>query len=281
MTISLVTGHAGSNHITSAQIGGFQSAYYGHGIVRLPKVSYVDVVVPGENGVNEADGISWPSVTVNGTTATVPAGMWLVNGRLVTIDRPMPVELPSHAAGSGDREDVMNFMFVVNDDGTESIDVGVTEGSSSVNNIAANMLWPNTPQSADVGFAWLEYKSASTTPKVIMVGARHVPLDFVYRRVWSIWGGQLEFVQHGCVCSLFAHKVSKSRNKSWYTQSAGAIIPAWARPMMEHSAPLTVCNNGATTGYIGVYPDGSVQIGNCGGQSSTDQSYGTLTWVVN
>ena len=279
MTVSLVTGHAGSNHITSAQIGGFQSKYYGHGIVRLPNLTYNDIIVPGDR-TNEADGISWPTVTVSGTTAYIPAGMWLVNGRLVAIDKATGIEIPSHAAGSGAREDILQFRFTVADDGVESVSIAVTEGGNSGLNVAANMLWPNTPQNADIGFAWLDYADSSTQPAITMAGARHVPLDFAYYRNWKMWGGGVEFEQHGSVCTLHFYAVHKSKNDSWYRQVSDARIPTWARPMNERTTYAYTNNGGAPTAWVGVWPDGALVLGNSGNAATTDAMYATLTWVV-
>lgn len=280
MTVSLVTGHAGTNHITSAQIGGFQSKYYGHGIVRLPDLTYNDVVVP-DAYTNEADAISWPRVTVSGTTATIPAGMWLVNGRLVAIDAATTIEVPSHSSGSGTRKDTLQFKFTVNDDGTETVGFEVTQGGSSPDNTAAAMMWPYTPQSTVVPFATLEYASSSTTPSVLMLGARHVPLDFAYRRTWQMWGGHVDFEQRGNVCLLNFYAVHKSKNDSWYDQTTtDQPIPEWARPQSGRSAYVYTNNGGNPTAYMAVYPDGNFRIGNAGSASTTDAAWGTLMWLV-
>lgn len=278
MTVTLVTGHTGNAHITSADVAGFNSLWHMHGTVRLPKLTY-NGDATGDK-VNECAGLTWPAVTVSGTTATIPAGMWLINGRLVENSSATTLEVPSHSTGSA-REDVLYMTYSIGSDGVESAGLELHEsGANPAYADPGNMLWPNAPSNGGSPIAILSYAANSTTPTVTMVGARHIPDDFVYRRVWNMWGGQLEFIQHGCVCSLFAHSVSKDSKNSWYALNSGVIIPEWARPLTEHSIPVIVNNTGQTTGYIGVYQDGHVQLANAGGLSSTDPCYGTLTWVV-
>lgn len=278
MTVTLVTGHTGNAHITSADVAGFNSLWYMHGTVRLPKLSY-NGDATGDK-VNECAGLTWPAVTVSGTTATIPVGMWLINGRLIENSSAATLEVPSHSAGSA-REDVLYMTYSIGSDGVESAGLELHEfGANPDYADPGTMLWPNAPSNGGSPIAILSYAANSTTPTVTMIGARHIPEDFVYRRVWSMWGGTLEFIQHGCVCSLVAHYVRKTSKNSWYSQSSGVIIPECGRPLTEHSCPVNVDNTGQTTGYLSVLADGSVQLGNRGSLSSTDVCSATLTWVV-
>lgn len=278
MTVTLVTGHTGNAHITSADVAGFNSLWHMHGTVRMPRLTYVGDATGDK--VNECAGLTWPAVTVIGTTATIPAGMWLINGRLIENSGATTLEVPSHSAGSA-REDVLYMTYSIDSEGVESAGLELHEsGANPAYADPSNMLWPNSPSNGGSPIAVLSYDANSTSPKVTMFGARHFPEDFVYRRVWNMWGGQLEYIQHGCVCTLVAHSVHKNSKNSWYAMHSDIIIPECGRPLTEHSCPVNVDNSGQTTGYLGVYPDGSVQLGNRGSWSSTDACSATLTWVV-
>ena len=161
MTVTLVTGHTGNAHITSADVAGFNSLWHMHGTVRMPQLTY-NGDATGDK-VNECAGLTWPRVTVSGTTATIPAGMWLINGRLVENSSATTLEVPSHSTGSA-REDVLYMTYSIGSDGVESAGLELHEsGANPAYADPSNMLWPNSPSNGGSPIAILSYAANSTT----------------------------------------------------------------------------------------------------------------------
>lgn len=280
MTINLVTGHAGTNHITSAQVAGFQSAWYGHRIVRLPNLANFgyDTPLASDHLTNDGVEMTWPVVTVSGTTATIPVGQWLCNGRLIQVDAPVTVELATKQPGTA-RVDIIYFKFAVDDSGVESVSAEAVCGDIDLTAQPVQMLWPNAPQTTACAIARLDWGANAASPKVTMAGARHFPEDYVTTVRWQELGGTWHFEQHGNVCVLHAYAVHVPRD-SWNKKILGMKLNHWSWPNEERTCPITVNGGGDTNSYMGVYADGTIALGHSGGQSTGDAAYGTLTWVV-
>lgn len=282
MTVSLVTGHAGSNHITSAQIGGFQSAWYGHRTIRLPNLTTFGYDTPfaTDHLNNDQMEMSWPLVTVSGTTATIPVGQWLCNGRLIQVDQPVAVELKAKPSGAS-RVDIIYFKFTVDDSGVESVTPEAVCGDIDLTAQPVQMLWPATPQTTACAIARLDWGENDTVPTVTMSGARHFPEDYVTSMRWQEAGGTWHFEQHGNTCTLHAYAVHVPRAANNWTKSVlGTKLNHWSWPNEERTTPLMINNGGGTTSYMGVYPDGTIALGHAGSSYTGDACYGTLTWVV-
>lgn len=282
MTISLVTGHAGTNHITSAQIGGFNSAWYGHRTIRLPNLttSGSDTPLASDHPTNDGVDMTWPVVTVSGTTATIPVGQWLCNGRLIQVDAPVTVELATKQSGVS-RVDILYFKFTVDDSGIESVSAEAVCGDIDLTAQPVQMLWPNAPQTTACAIARLDWDANAATPKVTMAGARHFPEDYVTAMKWQELGGTWHFEQHGNVCVLHAYAVHVPRSaNNWTRKILDTKLNHWSWPNEERTCPLMINNGGDTTSYMGVYPDGTIALGHSGSSYTGDACYGTLTWVV-
>lgn len=112
MSIELVTGHAGSAHVTSAQDGRLNAAAWGDGKYVLPLQAQFAITVDSANQV------------------TVATGDALLEGRHVTSEAPTTLAVDSGTQGMK-RNDIVCIVYSKNGSGVESAALQVVKGTES------------------------------------------------------------------------------------------------------------------------------------------------------
>lgn len=112
MSIELVTGHAGSAHVTSAQDGRLNAAAWGTGKYVLPLQSQFAITVDSANQV------------------TVATGDVLLEGRHITSEAPTTLTVDSGTQGMK-RNDLVCIVYAKNGQGVESAALQVVKGTES------------------------------------------------------------------------------------------------------------------------------------------------------
>ena len=112
MSIELVTGHAGSAHVTSAQDGRLNAAAWGTGKYVLPLQSQFAITVDSANQV------------------TVATGDVLLEGRHITSEAPTTLTVDSGTQGMK-RNDLVCIVYSKDNDGVESATMQVVKGTES------------------------------------------------------------------------------------------------------------------------------------------------------
>lgn len=112
MSIELVTGHAGSAHVTSAQDGRLNAAAWGTGKYVLPLQSQFAITVDSANQV------------------TVGTGDALLEGRHITSEAPTTLTVDSGTQGMK-RNDLVCIVYAKDGQGVESAALQVVKGTES------------------------------------------------------------------------------------------------------------------------------------------------------
>lgn len=112
MSIELVTGHAGSAHVTSAQDGRLNAAAWGGGKYVLPTQAEFAVTVDSANQV------------------TVATGDAMLEGRHVTSEAPTALTVDSGTQGMK-RNDLVCVVYAKNGSGVESAALQVVKGTET------------------------------------------------------------------------------------------------------------------------------------------------------
>lgn len=112
MSIELVTGHAGSAHVTSAQDGRLNAAAWGDGKYVLPLQGQFAITVNSANSV------------------TVSTGDAMLEGRHVTSEAPTALTVDSGTQGM-QRNDIVAIVYTKNGSGVESAALQVVKGTES------------------------------------------------------------------------------------------------------------------------------------------------------
>ena len=112
MSIELVTGHAGSAHVTSAQDGRLNAAAWGTGKYVLPLQAQFAITVDSANQV------------------TVATGDALLEGRHVTSEAPTALAVDSGTQGMK-RNDLVAIVYSKNGSGVESAALQVVKGTET------------------------------------------------------------------------------------------------------------------------------------------------------
>lgn len=112
MSIELVTGHAGSSHVTSAQDGRLNAAAWGAGKYVLPTQGQWEITVNSANSV------------------TVSTGDAMLEGRHVTSEAPTTLSVDSGTQGMS-RNDIVAIVYAKNGSGIESAALQIVKGTES------------------------------------------------------------------------------------------------------------------------------------------------------
>lgn len=112
MSIQLVTGHAGSAHVTSAQDGRLNAAAWGDGKYVLPTQAQFAITVNSANSV------------------TVATGDAMLEGRHVTSEAPTTLAVDSGTQGMK-RNDLVCIVYAKNGSGVESAELRVVKGTET------------------------------------------------------------------------------------------------------------------------------------------------------
>lgn len=112
MSIELVTGHAGSAHVTSAQDGRLNAAAWGDGKYVLPTQAEFAVTVDSANQV------------------TVATGDAMLEGRHITSEAPTALTVDSGTQGMK-RNDIVCIVYSKNGSGVESAALQVVKGTET------------------------------------------------------------------------------------------------------------------------------------------------------
>lgn len=112
MSIELVTGHAGSSHVTSAQDGRLNAAAWGAGKYVLPTQGQWEITVNSANSV------------------TVSTGDAMLEGRHVTSEAPTTLSVDS-GTQSMKRNDIVCIVYSKNGSGVESAALQVVKGTET------------------------------------------------------------------------------------------------------------------------------------------------------
>lgn len=112
MSIELVTGHAGSAHVTSAQDGRLNAAAWGGGKYVLPLQAEFEITVDSANQV------------------TVATGDAMLEGRHITSEAPTTLTVDSGTQGMK-RNDIVAIVYSKNGSGVESAALQVVKGTET------------------------------------------------------------------------------------------------------------------------------------------------------
>lgn len=112
MSIELVTGHAGSSHVTSAQDGRLNAAAWGAGKYVLPTQGQWEITVNSANSV------------------TISTGDAMLEGRHVTSEAPTTLSVDSGTQGMS-RNDLVAIVYSKNGSGIESASLQIVKGTES------------------------------------------------------------------------------------------------------------------------------------------------------
>ena len=269
MAIELVTGHSGAAHVSGADAGAMHAGICGSD-------SYVLGAVP--------------SVTMSDANTLViqPCDL-MVEGRHVRLSGTNTLNIRS-GAQTGKRNDLVYVRYTYDaSTGTESAKLGVKEGTTATTATDPALDNPSSVLDgatiADVAIARVSLDALTPTatwllpvlPTLSGVGGS-IDADHKTTKLYDSgsWEGWHVYYRAGFVF-VGAYGITMGGG-SWDSTSCPYTLPSGYRPMCDIAAGM-VCYND-TTSLLIVESKGKIRVQNQGGNGSTAQRFGSISFPV-
>lgn len=266
MAFELITGHAGRNHVDSADMG----------------EAFAGIVGKGRYILDTGEGMACAMSDSN--TLTVGTGSMLMDGRIVRNETAATFKIANGTQGQY-RHDLACLRYTLDrsNDSIESVEQVVLQGTPATT--ASEAKDPEYEAgdilsgdlSATVPIARVKLDNLTPTCEAMLGSVTSLKslgesVSLYTSGIWRV------FARGG---SVFVHAVGvKTGNGPWDSTECPYKLPQGYRPSFNVRSALITSNGGSTTGGLYVGSNGTIAVANNGSSGSSDARYGSVSFLA-
>ncbi len=263
MTLNLITGKSGTQHVTSGDMGAVQAALVGN-------ASYL---------LQDADG-AFPAVSMQSANkALVPTLNLILEGRYARVAEEEAVTIESGRTGVN-RNDLVCVKYERDSNNIESVTLAVLKGTAS----SGAATDPTVPEGSILDGAatvWIPIArvpiSGINAGTPVMLIRQMPPISQLWDSVTLYNAKGFTVIRTGMM--MLVKYAGSFAGDSWSSVQCEYTLPVGLRPPIEVNGMVCV-SNGQTSRMLIVNPNGTIRCANMGDLGSNQGCVGSLCYPI-